>query len=239
MTEHHYVEWTDERVAKFWDYESQYPKNYFTYQFGDVIVKRLEKYFRGKRRILDYGCGTGFIMPHLFKFGAEVTGIDFSKKSVEVVNKTFHKVSNFKGAFLVEEALIAGTQFDAIVVIEVIEHLTDLYLEATLRNVRQLLSKDGIVVFTTPHDEDLSALYIRCPACESIFHRWQHVRSWTKETLVQCVQRNGLQAMETYPTDFSLYFSKNRLNYLAHMFEMIRGAKPKMPHLVCVCKKQA
>jgi len=35
-TPNHYkmLEWTDEKVQKFWNYESQFPENYFTYQVG-------------------------------------------------------------------------------------------------------------------------------------------------------------------------------------------------------------
>lgn len=72
------IEWSPEQVAKFWDHTSQFPELYFTYQFGHSIINKLKGYLKKDSKILDYGCGTGFLIPHLLKCGFKVTGIDFS-----------------------------------------------------------------------------------------------------------------------------------------------------------------
>ena len=41
-------------------------------------------FFKPKPKILDLGCGTGHESMRLFNQGAEVVGIDFSSKSIEI-----------------------------------------------------------------------------------------------------------------------------------------------------------
>ena len=51
--------WDEKLVIKFWDYYSQFPEKYFTYQFGGNIVTILSQNVKSGSAILDYGCGTG------------------------------------------------------------------------------------------------------------------------------------------------------------------------------------
>ena len=83
------IEWTDEQVKKFWDYESQFPEKYFTHTFGDRILEEVGEHLLGKKNVLDYGTGIGLLIPHMLKHDLEVTGTDFSHDSIESVNQRF------------------------------------------------------------------------------------------------------------------------------------------------------
>lgn len=229
------IEWTDEQVAKFWDYEVAFPANYFTYQFGRAIIGKFSKYLGTRRNILDYGCGTGFLIPSLLKYGT-VTAADFSKKSVEEVKRKFKNEVDFKGAFMLDEILSSNSKFDAIFVIEVIEHLENPHLKKIFDNLKKLLSPGGIIIFTTPNDEDLAASRVFCPECEHVFHRWQHVRSWSEKTLTEFLETNGFRPIDAFTTDFSASFKFNKKNFLKHMAKRILEPQFKMPHLACVCE---
>lgn len=228
------MQWTDEALARFWDYVSQFPEHYFAYQFGDIMLEKLEKYFPGGRAVLDYGCGTGFLMPHLLKRGFHVTGLDFSKKSVQFVNEKFRGNPNFFGAKSIEEILNAKERFDAIFVVEVIEHLSDAHLDETMKNIKKLLSPNGIVVFTTPNNENLPLSTVYCPSCETEFHRWQHIRTWTQKSLRIYLEEQDFHIAVCGVTDFSASLKKNRKNYFKYLAK--KALKIDPPHLFCVAK---
>src|SRR5690348_17199890 len=150
------MEWTDERVARFWDWQSQFPENYFTYQFGATIVASVQRFLNGPKRVLDYGCGVGYLLPHLSRHVREVYGADPSAESVTRTNQKFASLANFKGAFSIDALRVQGLKFDAILCIEVIEHLSDPALGVVLGDIQSLLAPDGLAIFTTPNNEDLS-----------------------------------------------------------------------------------
>ena len=227
------LDWTDERIRNFWDNASRHSELYFTYQFGDVMARRLKRFLKNKKTVLDYGCGTGFIIPHMLRLGMQTSGLDFSKKSVDYVNEVYRSSRNFYGAWLPNELLEQNKRFDGIVLFEVVEHLSEEHLTQTFENIKKLLAKDGVVIITTPHDEDLSASEIFCPGCEKVFHRWQHVRSWTPASLATKLEQHGFKIIESFVTDFSASF-RHPVSFAKHIVKKMLGRK--LPHLVCVAK---
>ena len=132
------LDWTDDHVRRFWEYESQFPENYFSYGYRDKLVPRLRGMLDGKKRVLDFGCGGGFLIPALSRVAGEVYGVDFSPTSVELTKERSAHISNFKGAYAPHEAVEMGLKFDGILSVEVIEHLTDEQLESTANLIKQL-----------------------------------------------------------------------------------------------------
>src|SRR5437773_3729041 len=63
----------------------------------DALIKILPDI--ENKRILDLGCGTGRLSLLLAKRAKEVVGLDISKNSVAIANKTAnkYKIRNFKG----------------------------------------------------------------------------------------------------------------------------------------------
>ena len=52
---------------------------------------------------------------------------------------------------------------------------------------------------TTPSNEDLEAGTVGCPACGCLFHRMQHIRSFTAETLTRMVEEAGFAPVVCRP----------------------------------------
>jgi 2-polyprenyl-3-methyl-5-hydroxy-6-metoxy-1,4-benzoquinol methylase len=240
--EYKFMEWTDERVKRFWDYESQFPENYFTYQVGKVVVDQLSKFFSGARNVLDYGAGPGFLIPHLLNKGLEVWALEFSDESLAKLKNRFMDETNFMGVFDIDELIKSKTKFDLIMVIEVIEHLNDVHLQALLNTLQSVLADNGIVIFTTPNNEDLSRSMVYCPDSDQVFHRWQHVRSWSKSNLRAFLQNNQFRLIDVFETNFSLSESiVHRIKQKIKSFlKMIIRRKPPliyMPHLAAIASK--
>jgi 2-polyprenyl-3-methyl-5-hydroxy-6-metoxy-1,4-benzoquinol methylase len=227
--------WTPEKVARFWDWQSQYPDQYFTYQFGDGIVSFLEPYLRGKESVLDYGCGTGYLVPHLAKLVHRVVGADASAQVVAEATRLQRGVTGFGGAFLVQDLVNTGQTFDAVVCIEVVEHLYDAQLDELTRNVRALSKEGAHVIFTTPNNEDLEKSSVYCPASDLVFHRFQHVRSWNQETLPKYLEGHGFEIERVFATDMAKYAGRGIRRLVRNFLNTLLGT-PRTPHLVCIVR---
>ena len=89
----------------------------------EYISSRLEI---KNKKILDIGCGGGILSEELSKMGAKVTGIDSSKKSINIAKKHAKEqdleIEYINGSIL--DASNLGS-FDCIICFEMIEHVDD------------------------------------------------------------------------------------------------------------------
>ena len=243
------IEWTDEQVKKFWDYESQFPEKYFTHTFGDRILEEVGEHLLGKKNVLDYGTGIGLLIPHMLKHNLEVTGTDFSHDSIESVNQRFKNEANFNGAYYIDDIINIDKKYDVIFCIEMIEHISDHYLDITFKNFKSLLADDGLIVITTPNDEVLDGNKVFCPNCNSVFHRWQHVKSWSTSSLEKVITNYGLKKEKIYTPFFNPIVKEHKKSipglmvgfirkYILLRKEIINNTPAvKAPHLVAIIKK--
>jgi len=205
----HRIEWNDEQVGRLWDWYAKtrpYCDMYFAKLFGEQIVRATGFSLNAGISVLDFGCGPGFLWDHIRALQClwRYTGIDFSRVSVAtLVRRAVHE-SRFAGALHVRSLPVdlPDAAFDAAFMIEVVEHISDDQLDAALAETRRLLKPGGKLVITTPNDEDLSLSTKFCPDCGSVFHEWQHVRSWSAASLSASVARRGFTPHRVEPWDF-------------------------------------
>ena len=100
--------------------------------------------------ILDVGCGTGIMITlPLASMGYQITGVDIDGESIAAARRV-NPYPN--AAFRRDDAVTlaaAGEHYDVVIASEVLEHLTDPL--SFLRTLRGLLTRDGILVLTTPN----------------------------------------------------------------------------------------
>lgn len=230
------IEWTDETVQRFWEWQSQFPERYFTYIVGADVARKLAPWLTRGTSVLDYGCGVGYLIPHLAGLGQRVTGADLSAESVRVANERLKGTAHFEGAFTVGELRERDARFDAVICVEVIEHLYDAQLDAALADMRRFVKPGGVIILTTPHDEDLRKSYVYCPVADVEFHQYQHVRSWTKASLPAHLRARGFDVVDAFTTDFGLTLVDYPGRYLRRRAKLLLGQDPKDPNLVCICR---
>lgn len=241
------LQWTQDMAVRFWDYESNFPDRYFTYRHGAEVVRQLRGHLLGRGTVLDYGCGPGYLLGELLDAGIEAAGLDFSPATVATVNDRFSGRATFRGAFLPEQLKQSERAFSVVTVLEVVEHLYDEPLDQLLAELPRLLAPDGIVVFSTPNEEDLTASTLLCPVSGQVFHRWQHVRSWSQQSLTAYLEARGYQVLQCFTTNFrgglSKAKNKGRLRsrwavLKAELARRLGGAKKK-PHLVAIARPRS
>jgi 2-polyprenyl-6-hydroxyphenyl methylase/3-demethylubiquinone-9 3-methyltransferase len=104
--------------------------------------------------ILDIGCGGGLLAEPLARLGAEVTGIDAAERNIAIARRHAENVG-VRVTYLpcAAENLAAqigpegGTQFDAVLSMEVVEHVAD--LDAFFRAASGLLKPGGTMFVAT------------------------------------------------------------------------------------------
>tara|TARA_Y100001970_G_scaffold11583_1_gene13363 strand:+ start:6134 stop:6856 length:723 start_codon:yes stop_codon:yes gene_type:complete len=98
--------------------------------------------------LLDIGCGGGLLAEPMCRLGAKVTGIDASKKNIDVAK--FHsKKNNLKinYKFSSPEKMDLNKKFDVVLNMEIVEHVDN--LNFFLEKSSSLLKKNGLMFVAT------------------------------------------------------------------------------------------
>ena len=166
-------------------------------------------------RILDIGCGGGLISEPLARLGAAVTGIDASEANIAVAR------AHARGADLeidyrlasAEELAAAGERFDAVLALEVVEHVAD--LDAFLAAAATLVRPGGAFIASTLNRTPKSLLFAILGA-EYVLgwlprgtHRWD--RFLKPSEFAAALRRQGLKERDIRGLVYDLLAGEWRL----------------------------
>lgn len=115
------------------------------------MFEKIRADFGRQLRILDLGCGKGWLTAILSKYGA-VLGVDLS---IDVAKKLYPHLEFRQANIITDE--IEG-QYDVIVSSEVIEHLETESQPILVRRCYELLGQDGYLILTTPNKPKVEEL---------------------------------------------------------------------------------
>jgi ubiquinone/menaquinone biosynthesis C-methylase UbiE len=105
------------------------------------------------KRVLDVGCGPGFLMAFLQELGVEVEGVDFSPSSLTLAPESVRDTIRIGD---VTELGAAAASSDLVICREVLEHLTVLQVRRTVAELCRVSSR--FVYVTTRFHADPSSL---------------------------------------------------------------------------------
>jgi len=184
----HSIEWTPERIERFWNFYSANAAahgNYFSKQFG----VRFSPW-----------CGDGASRgPVWISVAAPDTfwntscGTDLpARRSTPRRKQLPWSGPDCKGGRVFSAPLWAGwtasrspTARRGGLLVEVMEHLTPDQTVVTYAEISRILRPGGHLIITVPNAEDLEANSVACPECGCVFHRMQHLQRFTAESLAQ------------------------------------------------------
>jgi SAM-dependent methyltransferase len=101
----------------------------------------------GAKTVLEAGCGLGYLTYALKRGGYDVLGVDISQEAVTKATVAYGDL--YKADSLESYASTADGTVDAVVMVELIEHLEDPI--TTVADAVRLLSPGGLIVLTTPN----------------------------------------------------------------------------------------
>lgn len=163
--------------TKIWDYFQNDD------EVGDVAFNaRLRYEFLAQQigpgmQVLNVGVGRGGLEAILVKKGVLVSSLDPSANAIDSLRKQYALGDRAHVGF--SQAMpFPDCQFDVVVMSEVLEHLVDDVLSATLSETRRVLKQGGRFIGTVPADENLLDNRVMCPHCGEFFHRWGHLQSF-------------------------------------------------------------
>ncbi|MGD9696732.1 MAG: class I SAM-dependent methyltransferase [Thermoleophilia bacterium] len=120
-----------------------------------MILEIIDRYAGRDGRVLDVGCGTGFLLEQLAARGYSGVGVDLSPESVELARARLAELA--VGDRLRAEVGSAYEPpegpFDLITLTDVLEHLED--PRASLRAAADRLAPGGLIVVNTPNRRSL------------------------------------------------------------------------------------
>ena len=146
-------------------------------------------------RLLDVGAGSGILLEAAEKRGFEAVGIEPSSWLVGVAKG--RGLSIHEG--VLPHPALSGV-FDVVMLVDVIEHVTDPW--SLLRAIRNHMQPGGIAIVVTP---DVSSFFARVMGFRWWHFRIAHISYFNKKTLRAIAERAGLR-----PRSFSRpgwYFS--------------------------------
>jgi SAM-dependent methyltransferase len=160
---------------------------------------------------------------------ARAKGADVSGQVLEVGSQT-----NLGGAhFAAVRASLGSDAYSAAFVAHTVEHLLDDELRPLLAELHRALRPDGSLVVVAPNEEKLKIGETVCPDCGCMFHRLQHVRSWTAESLAAFLSECGFDPVVAVPWYPDERWWKSRLINTA-----ARALGKRLPQLIYVGRKR-
>ena len=184
---------------------------------------------------VDLGAGPGFITEHLIVAGLRTMAVDSSSASVDALRQRFGGHPLFVGAQVSEGRIpLEDATADVVLLIETIEHIEASEALGLLGDAHRVLRPDGHVVMTTPNGENLAQNEVMCPDCGCVFHRMQHVRSFSAGELAAVAEQANFQTV----TSRAIYFSP-----LRGVHRWLEGVRRRIedrgnPHLLYIGRRE-
>ncbi len=162
-------------------------------------------------KILDIGCGGGLLCEPLNRLGAEMTGIDASYNNIEIAKIHAEEMNlNIKYKHCSPENLNIKNEFDVILNMEVVEHVSD--VNKFINVCSKLIKKNGIM-FVATINKNLKSYFFAILGAEYIL-RWLPIgtHDWEKfltpQDLEIITEKNNFSPDETVGMRYDLFSKK-------------------------------
>jgi len=207
--------WTRRRQSDYL-YRKQVPARlYAVLDFVSPDLTDLAGFQEPVRSVLDLGCGEGTLGRLLGeRFGRRVyrVGLDLSQTALDIAAAHYDVVHQANLELDPWPDLLAGERFDAIVCVEVLEHL--FRPEDALQACKGLLAPEGALIVSFPnfafYKNRYDVLRGHFPRSQHVYHSAEHIHYFTMHSFWQLLDSCGLKATDIGGS-YALPWLANRL----------------------------
>jgi 2-polyprenyl-3-methyl-5-hydroxy-6-metoxy-1,4-benzoquinol methylase len=164
----------------------------------------------GNKRVLEFGCASGFVSRALRDRGCRVVGVEIDPEFASQAKEFCDDVVIGDAETLDLESILEGQQFDVAVFGDVLEHMHDPL--QILRRTRQWLVPEGYVVASLPNIAHgavrLALLQGRFDYTPEGLLDETHVRFFTHDTIKDLFHQAGFVVVETRRTQVGVFESE-------------------------------
>ena len=158
-----------------------------------LIIKLIKKY-NLNGRILDTGCGDGYLLSKLVNINNQLFGCDISKTAVELSNERFGDFAQLSVGDLTKIETLPSGKFDVVICAESLEHIKEDNL--AIRNLYVKLNEGGKLIIVVPHKEKYWTKHDEAAG---------HFRRYECNELCTMLEENHFRVVERFTWGYPLY----------------------------------
>ncbi|MBD0372241.1 MAG: class I SAM-dependent methyltransferase [Pyrinomonadaceae bacterium] len=146
------------------------------------LARQVRRRTKKGAKVLNVGVGAALFEETAIKLGLDVYSLDPDDETIARLTKRTGMEGRAMTGTL-QSIPFDAEAFQAVVVSEVLEHLSDEAIEKALSEIHRVLLRGGFVMGTVPARENLLEQLAVCPHCGEKFHRWGHLQSFDEARL--------------------------------------------------------
>lgn len=156
---------------------------------ADLIVSRSRT---GGKKLLDVGCGYGFLLNEMKSRGWDVQGLEVSKTGRDYTRRRW----DFQVyAEPLENLKLSEKTYDVVALLYVIEHVYDPL--TLLIETNSILKPGGMVIVRWPHTTPIVRLLGPLACKLDLYHTPYHLYDFSPKTIENILSETGFKSVET------------------------------------------
>lgn len=228
------IKWSDDMIKRFWEFRSKHTTiEYSADHLSNRLLKLVKNDIPNHGRVLDIGFGSGTLLKKLDSIGYECSGIDLSE-SCGIRASLPESVKLYYGSIF---DIRLNNNFNLIFLMDVLEHLPDANVVPRLQHIANLLSDDGVLIITTPSNEDFKNALVYCPTCKSVFHAHQHVHTWDVTKMEQICSDAELDVIMIREIKEHIFIESFARRFIFSIYYYLMKINPKKTMLIVAKRK--
>lgn len=196
-------------------------KEYRAYAEKIVTLKQ-------KGKILEVGCGNGYLLKTLEAYGFDCYGVEPSPLAYNHAKNNLNL--NVENCFL-NSSSFYNQKFDVVILIDVVEHIID--MQTFMTEITNVLNEGGVIFIGTGNIDSLNAR-IAGPHW-GYFLSWEHVSFFNRQSMQHLLQKNNFTNIAIQRTSLQHKPLQNLFEFIKNLFKKLINPLLKKPYYHGIC----